>query len=740
MATVNWRHPAILPERAFNTWDSAAPASLIHLPLGLRLAPMAYADSLQRASSLPPAEIRPGPRSLDGAVIHLSFSLGDTRVALHYARPDPYSVVIHWRTLAHGEWGLRFWLLWCLEGPPGSEVVYDPRHRDLALTVDGRHALLGGEPPLLASFHPDREALAEELHQRGYAYLGSRGSAGPLGALRYNLEETPEGRLALALADHPDRAREQYRAALADPLPQLPESDPDSAAIRDVMGWNTVHDPINQRPYTALSRHWNTRKFGGYGLWLDDILYHALLAGALDGELARDNLMAVLAGATPAGNLPCLLTGFDAWVDRSQPPIGGLILWLLYLRHGERSWLELAYPVLLRNHRWWWRERCLGEGLMAYGTSALGQGLYQGTRLAARNESSMDNSPVHEEGRLTEAGLLDIWDVGLNSLLAVDAAMLARIAGVLGRREEQLELESLDAELRGNIRRKLWDEQRGVFANRRPVGGFVQALAPTSFYPLLAGAASREQGEALVVNWLHRADRFGDPWWLPACERAHPAHRDNSYWRGRVWPPLHFLVYQGLRRYGYQRDAQELARQASELFQRAWRDRHCPENYNADTGEALDQPDTDRFYGWGALMPYLAVAERLDFNPWEGWNLSFDEDTTPVGPLRCPLGEARTEIQRGALTLRVDGAVLFGTNLRGRLRHLHFSPALIALDLPPGCGPGWLTLPGVEPERVLAAQLEGEVVEVQADGQGIRVEVGLLARGGRLRLVLMEPV
>ena len=119
-------------------------------------------------------------------------------------------------------------------------------------------------------------------------------------------------------------------------------------AVRDVIGWNTVWDGANRRPYTSLSRNWVAQKFGGWGVWLNDVLYHGLMAGLFDTEIARENLAAVFAGATPAGNLPCLLTGRDSWVDRSQPPIGAFIVWLLYLRtprpaHPERE-LRRARP------------------------------------------------------------------------------------------------------------------------------------------------------------------------------------------------------------------------------------------------------------------------------------------------------------------------------------------------------------------------------------------------------------
>ena len=147
-------------------------------------------------------------------------------------------------------------------------------------------------------------------------------------------------------------------AAAARPVPEIQGGAHAGAldAVRDVIGWNTVWDPINRRPYTSLSRNWVSQKFGGFGVWLDDIFYHALMAGLFDAEVARENLRAIYAGATAAGNLPCLVTGRDSWIDRTQPPIGSFICWMLHKRLGSRDLLQEAWPVLLANHDWWWRD------------------------------------------------------------------------------------------------------------------------------------------------------------------------------------------------------------------------------------------------------------------------------------------------------------------------------------------------------------------------------------------------
>lgn len=170
----------------------------------------------------------------------------------------------------------------------------------------------------------------------------------------------------------------------------------------------------------------------------------------------------------------------------------------------------------------------------------------------------------------------------------------------------------------------MWDSERQVFANRLWSGKFVSAIAPTSFYPLLAGGASAAQSQAML-SWLEREDGFGGPFTLPSVTRADPAYPDNVYWRGRVWPPLNFLAYYALRRNHFDTEADNLARRSLALFEGHWRTRRiCAENFNAETGQADDQPDTDTFYGWGALLPWLGVATVCDVMPWRDFEINFD--------------------------------------------------------------------------------------------------------------------
>ena len=46
------------------------------------------------------------------------------------------------------------------------------------------------------------------------------------------------------------------------------------------------------------------------------------------------------------------------------------------------------------------------------------------------------------------------------------------------------------------------------------------------------------------------------------------------------------------------------------LMLKEWNEnRHIHENYNADTGEGCDVPNSDKFYHWGALLGMIGMLE-----------------------------------------------------------------------------------------------------------------------------------
>ncbi|MDQ0469861.1 MGH1-like glycoside hydrolase domain-containing protein [Labrys wisconsinensis] len=720
--------------RAWNSW-SDRPAEMVFLPLGVRLTPVLYATSIRKATTITPRDGTVfGRHAVDGSLVEIEAVHAGTRLALRYAKPDPYAVVGAWTGVALKEWGLRFWVTLCLSAERGETVEYLTDAQAAVVKVGHRFvALVSAAPAVEVTAHDSVEALAADFEANGYFQIASRGTAAPTIALRFNLEMMRDNRFAAAVADDRALAIERARAALdaAPAEPALPSQHGRHAGaldvVRDVMGWNTLWDGVNNRPYTAVSRIWN---LGTFAVWWNDQTYAAGMTGLLDGGLAAENLAVAMASATPQGNFACIVTSNDAWVDRTQAPNGAFMLWLLYLRRRDRTLLEAGYGLLARNQRWWRRHRDPdGRGLVSCGTSDVGEALYKGTAFGARNETGMDNSATHDEAVYDPATrTLSLLDVGLNCTLALDAEMLALIAAELGRPEEAAEFASLAAASRDKIRTELWDEARGIFANRRrhapPGEGFVRSLGPTSFYPLICGAASPEQAARLLAH-LDDPATFGGRYVIPNATRDDPAYADNVYWRGRIWPNVNWFVWQGLRRYGFLDEASAFAQKSLDLFMQSWTSRRlCGENYSAETGEIDDQPDTDPFLTWGAMLPMLGVAEVMDVNPWGGWEIVNTGEDVALGPLASPIGDVTVTVAAGHLTLAKGGVPILASTLTGRLTHLVVESGLFACRiLAAAPGAAEIRLPQLPPERVVAVRLDGRDAPWRAEGSGIAVDV-----------------
>lgn len=732
--------------KAWNTW-SDRPAELVFLPLGVRLTPVLYSTSLRKATAILPGDgITFGRHTLDGTVVEFQTRHGGTTIDFAYGKQDPYCVVGTWHGRELAEWGLRYWLSFCLTADTRATVRYDPDENAAIVKIGQRFvALVSRDAPVQVTAHDSVDGLVEDFDRNGYFYLGSRGQSGETIALRFNLEMTRDGKFAAAVADSESLAITEARKGLArearGPVPLQSGRHAGSLdAVRDVMAWNTIYDGYNHRPYTSVSRIWNLGKFA---VWYNDQTYAALMTGLLDSSLGRDNMRVAMANATPQGNFACILTSNDAWVDRSQAPNGAFIVWMMYLRGRDRSLLELTFELLARNNRWWREHRDPGAtGLVSCGTSDVGESLYKGTHFGARNETGMDNSPTHDEAAYDPASrTLSLLDVGLNSSLTLDAEMLSLIAAELGLDDQANEFSDLAATGRMLIREQLWDDSRGIFANRQRHGGFVRSLGPTSFYPMICGAASSEQ-VARLLRHLHDPETFGGDYVIPNVTRDDPAFADNVYWRGRIWPNVNFFIWHALRRYGLVDDATIFAEKSLKLFERFWSGlRMVGENYNSVNGEIDDQPDTDPFLSWGAMLPALGVAEVMDCNPWNGWEIASNRGDMSLGPIESPIGSVRLVCTDGTLTLWKGRLAWLRTDIAGRMSHIRFGAGCFScrVTLTDTTRTAFLALPQIRTSAVRSLHCNGEPIHTDLSGKdffSIELPAAAFADSGTIGLEL----
>jgi len=396
-------------------------------------------------------------------------------------------------------------------------------------------------------------------------------------------------------------------------------------AIGNSMFWNTLYAPSNGLIFPSISRHW-ANHWGGWVVGEWDCFFGALLTSLEDTAQTAAAIRAILLAQTDTGLVPNMASGGGITPDRSQPPVGSYVTWKVYQKLKDRDLLEWAYPRLKKWHEWWLRDRGDGQpwrdgnkdGLLEWGSdkgsapSVGGRGFLQ----AAKWESGMDDSPMYDEVAYdANTYTMNLNDVGLNSLYALDAECLAQIARILGKEEDATKLLAEYDHMKQLIREKLWNEEDGIYENRFWNGRFSKHLSPTNFYPMFAGIATPEQAKKMVEQHLLNPKEFWGTYVAPSIARNDSGFPDQFYWRGDIWGPTNYMLYQAINRYHFDKVALEYAQKNYDLFMTEWKtDQHDNEQYHAWGGNG----GGDTHYTWGALLCLAGLNQYIDENPWDG--------------------------------------------------------------------------------------------------------------------------
>ncbi len=181
------------------------------------------------------------------------------------------------------------------------------------------------------------------------------------------------------------------------------------------------------------------------------------------------------------------------------------------------------------------------------------------------------------------AGTHHFAPVCLNSLLYKTEKDLEQISSILGLKEDAEQWKKRAEERKGNIQKYLWDEQRGLFVDydfvnqKRSSYDYV-----TTFFPLWAGLATPEQAQVLVRH----LSTFEQPGGLVMSPNETGGQWDFPY----AWAPDQLLADEGLRRYGFNKEADRVSYKfLSTVAENFRRDGTIREKYNAVTRSSETQ-------------------------------------------------------------------------------------------------------------------------------------------------------
>jgi alpha,alpha-trehalase len=291
------------------------------------------------------------------------------------------------------------------------------------------------------------------------------------------------------------------------------------------------------------------------------------------------------------------------YLIRSQPPFLTQMILAVYRRTHDRDWLASAVPRIEKYYEYWLTKPHLTRetGLSRYfdlGDGPAPEVLSSEVDSQGRTDYDLIGQYFHEHrvtdydvnlyydsasGKLTglfykgdrsmrESGfdpsnrfgpfsvdIIHYNPVCLNVLLYLMESQTAEILETLHQPHEA-EKWRKHAEARAvTINRLMWDEAHGLYFDyhfehkHRRVYPFL-----TAFYPLWAGIATSEQAGRVVRNLSLFESQGG----LRTSTRHTGDQWDSPY----GWAPLQWIAVEGMRRYGFQTEADRVARKFLELL------------------------------------------------------------------------------------------------------------------------------------------------------------------------------
>jgi alpha,alpha-trehalase len=296
------------------------------------------------------------------------------------------------------------------------------------------------------------------------------------------------------------------------------------------------------------------------------------------------------------------------YLTRSQPPFLTQMVLAVYNRTHDRKWLEDALPAIESYYRYWTsqphlipetglsRYFDLGDGpapeVVASEHDSHGRSDYDLVREYFRSHKIADYdaaqyydaardqlTPLFYKGdrSMRESGFdpssrfgpfsIDIIHynpVCLNSLLYFMESQTAEILNLLGREAETGVWRERARRRAEQVNRLMWDNADGLYYDYNFADRRVRRYAfLTTFYPLWAGIASADQAARVV----HNLSRFDQPGGLETSQFPSGDQWDAPF----GWAPLQWIAVQGLRRYGYGKEADRISKQFLSLLLQEFR-------------------------------------------------------------------------------------------------------------------------------------------------------------------------
>lgn len=341
--------------------------------------------------------------------------------------------------------------------------------------------------------------------------------------------------------------------------------------------------------------------------WLTNIALRQMGAENIE-EYEKGCILNFLENTDEQGRMPIMIASdhvlphFSEDLSNSHKPcLAQHAAFVVEQNQGDVSWLLTYFPKLLK-YIDYYIEHCRHENGLYYWIDDCAIGV--------------DNDPCTYYRPEKSSG-----SIFLNCMMYKELEAVCFLGKMLRLDMEKYELEKEN--LKTAVQKQCYDEKDGFYysvdLNLLPIDQdrFLHSGAPrhwdyliqrigvwSGFLAMWSGIATKEQAERMVRENLLDENAFWAPFGVRTLSKyekmyALMATGNPSCWLGPVWGISNYFVFRGLVKYGYDKEAKELARRTIALFEQdIFECGQLHEYYHPETGKPMMNPG---FQNWNLL-------------------------------------------------------------------------------------------------------------------------------------------
>ena len=358
--------------------------------------------------------------------------------------------------------------------------------------------------------------------------------------------------------------------------------------------------------------------------WFWDSCFHAIILSCLNADDAKKELLSLTARQFENGMIPHMIYwepqsseqfkgvnvdwGREGTSSITQPPMLAYAVWRVFEKDGDAAFLEDMYKSLYHFYQYILRERD-PHGRHLAGIINPDE---SGEDNSPRFDVVLDLPPVHtmeENDRRRKVLIAEntkcnfdapfcmknfFWvkDVPFNAILVENLRCLMRIAQKLGHERDAVFFEK-QADETANAMRTLMLEDGMFWSTYGEQYTKIKVKTWSMFAPLFGGVCTKEEAERLVREHLENEKEFKTPFQVPTVSLDEPSFNPRGFWRGPTWTTTNWFIFQGLRRYGFEKEASAIRESTHALLSKSG----FREYFDPQTGEGFGAES----FTWGGL-------------------------------------------------------------------------------------------------------------------------------------------